>query len=98
MGMVEPIDKAWYYEPVIEFGINSSISSFFFLVLGIGNLIKIFVPKKPNLLIDLFFKFAMFFFLVLMSLATMKHSIFHVVSIFYAMSSLISASVIVRTT
>lgn len=56
------------------------------------------MPTKPNAIIDLLFKVTMLFILVLMSLATMRYSIFHVVSIFYSMAAIISANIIIKDT
>lgn len=35
MVSVDPIDKAWYYEPAADFGLNSFLSGLSFLGLGI---------------------------------------------------------------
>lgn len=93
----DPFDKVWYYEPTASLGINPKFVSLSFITLGMVNLFKIMLPKKPLLSIDLIIKVLMFFLLVMMSLATMKYSVFHVVSIFYGMTAAISASVIFRT-
>lgn len=93
----DPFEKVWYYEPTVSLGISPHFVSVSFLTLGAANLIKILMPKKPLLSIDLVIKVAMFFLLVMMALATMKYSVFHVVSIFYGMTAAISASVIFRT-
>jgi len=98
MGLVEPLDKAWYYQPALSLGLTSEVLSFLFTIIGAINVVKIFCPSKPNLTFDLSLKVAMFFLLVLMALSTMKYSTFHVVSIFYTMLSILSASLIVRTT
>ena len=97
MSSFEPFDKIRYYEPTVSLGINPLFISLSFLFLGLTNLIKILFPKKPILSLDLTIKLLMFFLLVMMSLATMKYSVFHILSIFYGMSAAISASVIFRT-
>ncbi len=97
MGAVDSVDTTWYYNPVSSLGLTSEILSFLFTTIGVVNIFKIFYPSKPNLTFDLVLKVAMFFLLVLMALSTMRYSAFHIVSIFYAMLSVLSASLIVRT-
>lgn len=98
MGLVDPLDKAWYYQPALSLGLTSEILSVLFFIVGAVNISKVFYPSKPSLTLDLSLKVAMFFLLVLMALSTMKYSTLHVVSIFYTMLSILSASLIVRTT
>lgn len=97
MGAVNPVDTTWYYQPASSLGLTSEILSFLFTTIGAVNIVKIFYPSKPNLTFDLILKVAMFFLLVLMALSTMRYSAFHIVSIFYSMLSVLSASLIVRT-
>lgn len=97
MSLIEPVDKVWYYESVKDIGVDSNLTAVSFLLLGLGNIVKIFIPKKPFVIIDMTMKMSMFFLLVMMSLSTMRYSVFHIVSIFYAMTAVISVSVIIRS-
>jgi len=97
MYQIDGVEHVWYYEPMTKYGITSSMLAFSFLFLGILNLIKLLIEIKPNIIFDLSMKFLMFSFLISMSFATMKYSVFHIVSIFYSMTSFLSFILISKT-
>jgi len=97
MYQIDGVEHVWYYEPMTKYGITSAMLAFSFLFLGILNLIKLLIEIKPNIIFDLSMKFLMFSFLISMSFATMKYSVFHIVSIFYSMTSFLSFILISKT-
>lgn len=94
---IDGVEHVWYYEPMTKYGITSAMLAFSFLFLGVLNLVKLLIEIKPNIVFDLSMKLLMMSFLISMSFATMKYSVFHIVSIFYSMTSFLSFILISKT-
>lgn len=95
--IVQPVEKIEYYHFLAEQGFGSNSLGSFSTLVGMSNIIRIFVPVKTNLYVTIGMKCLTLSICLLMFFSIISNAVIPIASIFYGMVSLLALDNVKRT-
>lgn len=95
--LTDPLTRTWHYSLLKEYNVSSTLLSSICISVSTVSIFKVFLCFKINIWVDILLKSAMFFIFTLLALSSAKFSLFHTISIFYCMVSILTLIIIIKT-
>jgi hypothetical protein len=88
--IVQPVEKIEYYHFLEEQGFGSIVLGSFSTLVGLSNIIRIFVPVKTNIFLTVAMKCLTLAICLLMFFSILANTVVPIASIFYGMVSILA--------